>query len=348
MLDHVAEILAVRRRAATYQVTTTTSPQTHTIASFRALTGTTCTIDWGDGSQDTYTATASAKTHVYATAGTYRVTLLQAGNVHTLSLNENTVTLNSADVRSMVNVNDFRITTLKAGRFDSVDVSAWRPTAFLLYTMPSGYAGTFNSTDVSAWRPTNFYLHSMPTGYAGTFNSTDVSAWRPTIFYLSIMPSGYAGTFNSTDVSAWRPTNFYMYIMPSGYAGTFSSTDVSAWRPTNFYMYGMPVATFAITHTANSFAAWTTTNNFQMQGNSFLSATVNAILYDLYQASIAPRTATGGTINVAGNNQAPSGTLQACASPPVSASTPGKEIAYELKNDSLAVGFNKWATVTTS
>jgi hypothetical protein len=115
----------------------------------------------------------------------------------------------------------------------------------------------------------------------------------------------------------------------------------------------MPVATYTITITAGGFASWSTgLNSFQMQGNSLSAAQVNAILWDLYQAAKTPRTATGGTINLGGTggtaNAAPSGTYQACASCPVSAATPGREVAHELKNDGCAAGFNKWATVTVN
>jgi hypothetical protein len=44
--------------------------------------------------------------------------------------------------------------------------------------MPSGYAGTFNSADVSAWRPTTFLLFSMPSGYAFTFTPSGFAAWN--------------------------------------------------------------------------------------------------------------------------------------------------------------------------
>jgi hypothetical protein len=110
----------------------------------------------------------------------------------------------------------------------------------------------------------------------------------------------------------------------------------------------MPSATFGVTVGASDFAAWTTVSNFGMQGNALSAAQVNTILWSLYQASKAPRTATGGEINVAGTNTAPSGTYQACASPPVSAATPGKEIAHELINDTIGAFANHWTTVTTS
>ena len=248
---------------ATYTVTTTAPAQTHTINSLGVSAST--VVDWGDGSDNAYTGTAQ-RTHVYAAAGTYTVTIDDARNVTTFDVRDNKVTLNSADIARMVNVQTFVAIGLKAGRFDSADVSAWRPTFFSMHSMPAGYAGTFNSADVSAWRPTNFYLFSMPAGYTIT-------------------------------------------------AG-------------------------------GGFASWTTgLNNFQMQGNGLLTATVNAILWELYQAATT-RTGTGGTINVGGSNQAPSGTFQAAAACPVTVATPGKEIAHELINDVCGAITNHWSTVT--
>ena len=250
-----------RRSVASWTVTTT-GAAAHTIAAFTVSDST--VVDWGDGSTSTYTG-SGVRTHNYAGAGTWTVRVMQPLNVTALTMSDNKVTLNSADIKSMRNMITFQANGLKAG--------------------------TFNSADVSAWRPTTFALHSMPAGYAGTFNSADVSAWRPTTFYLSYMPEGY--------------------IVTAG----------------------------------GGFAGWTTTADFQMQGNALSQAIVDAILWELYQASAAPRTVSGGTINLGGTNAAPSGTYQAVASPPVSGSTPGKEIAYELRNDSLGL-FNNWATVT--
>ncbi len=274
---------------ATYTVTTT-GAQTHTIQSFGVSAPT--VVDWGDGSRNTYSGTA-LRTHNYTGAGTWLVTIYKPQNVTTFDMRDNKVNLNSADIASMVNVTQVVLTALRSGRFDSADVSAWRPTDFRLYSMPAGYAGTFDSVDVSAWRPTTFYLHSMPAGYAGTFNSADVSAWRPATFYLYSMPAGYT-------------------ITPGG-----------GW------------------------ANWNTTTDFRVLGNGLLTATVDAILWELYQATLS-RTVTGGIINVGGSNQAPSGTFQAATACPVTAATPGKEVAHELLNDgcnAIAAG-ETWATVT--
>ena len=151
------------------------------------------------------------------------------------------------------------------------------------------------------------------------------------------------GTFNSADVSAWRPITFRLYSMPAGYAGTFNSADVSAWRPTDFRLHSMPSG-YAVVP-GGGWANWTTATDFQVQSNGLLTAAVNAVLWELYQASIA-RTVTGGTINVGGTNQAPSGMFQAAAACPVSVATPGREVAHELLNDGCGAGFNRWTTVT--
>jgi len=317
---------------------TTTGAQTLTIESMTVITGETVTVNWGDGNSDIYTGTG-ARTHNYAGAGVYTVSITPPTAISKLYLSDNKITLNSANIKSAVNITDFKANNLKGGKFDSADVSAWRPTYFYLYSMPAGYAGTFNSADVSAWRPSEFRLYSMPAGYAGTFNSADVSAWRPSEFTLASMPAGYAGTFDSADVSAWRPINFTLASMPAGYAGTFDSADVSAWRPTYFYLYSMPAgyagtfnsadvsawrptyftlysmpAGYTITTTSGGFSGWISTTNFRMDNNSLSQPKVDQILSDFW-TGFSTRTASGGTINVGGTNSAPSGTLQA-ANPP--------------------------------
>ena len=260
----VSQGTAVPSGTTLYTVTTT-GAQTHNIASLGVSAA--VTVYWGDGNSDIYTGTA-ARSHAYAGAGTWVVSVDEPLYVTTLSLSDNKITLNSSEIAAISNVNDFRAISLKAGTFDSADVVAWRPSYFWLLSMPAGYAGTFDSADVSAWRPSYFYLYSMPAGYAIT-------------------------------------------------AG-------------------------------GGFADWSTITYFLMQNNGLLAATVDAILWELYQASTVPRTASGGTINISGSNAAPSGTYQAAASCPVTVATPGKEVAHELKNDGCAVGFNKWSTVTTS
>lgn len=223
---------------ATYTVTTT-GAQVHTIQSLGIVAPESVTVHWGDGSSDVYSGTA-LRTHAYAGAGTWLVTITHPEHVRTFDIRDNKVNLNSADIAGMINIDTFIAATLRSGRFDSADVSAWRPTSFQLFSMPAGYTLT---------------------------------------------------------------------------AG-------------------------------GGFANWITTSNFQVQDNGLLTATVNAILWELYQASRTPRTVVGGIINVGGTNQAPSGVFQPAAACPVTVATPGKEVAHELRFDGCGVGFNVWTTVT--
>lgn len=200
-----------------------------------------------------------------------------------------------------------------------------------------------NSADVKEM--SNIASFVMESTKGGAFNSSDVAHWRPTTFKLIGPSPSFGGIFNSSNLVDWRPTTFELsgqwnYV----FVGSFSSADVAAWRPTTFRLYDMPVSWgFSAT---GGLANWTTLTSFTINYQGLSQATVNAVLWELYQASAAPRTVSGGGINLS-TLLAPSGTYQAVASPPVSAATPGKEIAYELLNDSLGL-FNNWAMVTVT
>ena len=291
---------------------TTTGAATLTIALLTVSAST--TVFWGDGNSDAYTGTGT-RTHNYAGAGTWRVYFSSAATITALALGDNKITLNSAGIKSLTNITNAAFSSLKAGTFDSADVSAWRPTYFKLYSMPAGYAGTFDSADVSAWRPYYFYLFSMPAGYAGTLNSSDMTAWNVGDFRFFSMPAGYAGTFDLDDAGGWTGNGaFQMYSMPASYSFTVPLSATNKWRATT---------------------------TLRLDNNSFLQATVDAVLSYFYTA-LTTRVAVNGSLEVGGNNAAPSGTLGAACPP-----TTGKEFAYELANDSCAINpTKKWAAVT--
>lgn len=130
--------------------------------------------------------------------------------------------------------------------------------------------------------------------------------------------------------------------MPAGFTVAFNSVDVSAWRPTYFYL---AIALGASVTAGGGFAAWTTTNYISLASAGLTQTTVDGVLWELYQATKL-RTAAGALLDVGGTNAPPSGVYQAAQACPVTAGTPGKEIAHELKNDGCAVGLKKWGTVT--
>jgi len=190
---------------ASFQVTTTTTNQSCIIAALAVSSA--MVVDWGDGNMNTYTG-AGARTNTYATNGTYTVKLMSPLLVTTFTIADSKVTLNSSQVASMVNVTDFEITTLKAGTFNSADVTAWRPTIFSLASMPNGFTGLLNTTDISNWRPSFVYLRDMPVGYAGAFNSADISSWNPIGLNFRNMPTAtFAFTISGGGFASWTNCN---------------------------------------------------------------------------------------------------------------------------------------------
>ena len=135
--------------------------------------------------------------------------------------------------------------------------------------------------------------------------------------------------------------------MPTGtYA--IDSADMASWTPTFWRLSSMPAGTLTVTAAAN-FNNWRRPIAFTFNDLTLNQTQVNAILWGLYGA-FAGKTSTGGALNLGGTggtaNAAPSGTFQAASACPVSVATDGKEVAYELLNDSCDVSTKHWATVT--
>ena len=191
----------------------------------------------------------------------------------------------------------------------------------------------------------------------GTTNTYATGSHTPTHTYTAI------GSYNVKIKDAHRVTDLRVFSQSavggdvSGFApltnltqlychSTSVSGDVSGFAPltnlTWLYCYNTSVsyATGGMTSAA--------LNDVQFQNSGWSQADVDAFLYEMYQLSTTPRTATVGTINVGGTNAAPSGVFQPAAACPVTVATPGNEIANELLNNGCAAGFNVWATVTTS
>ena len=149
--------------ATGFGVTTTAPAQTLTINSLGVSEE--VIVDWGDGQTDAYTGTAQ-RTHQYADASDYTISFDKPEAVTTFDLRDNKATLNSADLKAMVNIEAFIATGVKAGTFDSADfVNMTSLTQFQLFSMSTGYAGTFDSADfVNMTSLTQFRLSSMPTG----------------------------------------------------------------------------------------------------------------------------------------------------------------------------------------
>ena len=224
-------------------------------------------------------------------------------------------------------------------------------------------AGTYNVRLADARRVTQLYLDSAKLGGLdtaqlaqsaityfwvsaitdSTIDSQHMSGWSPDRWYLYSMPAGDY-TIDSQHMSGWSPDYWYLYDMPAG-TYTIDSQHMSGWSPSFWWLYNMPTGDTGWTISAADFAGFTSCTSFQCYDNGLSTTQVDALLWGMYQASVAPRTASSGTINVGGTNDAPSGTYQAAAACPVDATTDGKEVAHELLNDGCGEGFNVWATV---
>jgi hypothetical protein len=87
---------------------TTTGAQTLTIDGLTVSAST--TVDWGDGSRDTYAAGAGARTHNYAGAGTWAMRILQPLNVTLIDLRDVKLTgVTGSSISKMTNLTSLTI-----------------------------------------------------------------------------------------------------------------------------------------------------------------------------------------------------------------------------------------------
>jgi len=311
-----------------------------------------------------------SQAHEYATAGTYTITITPPRALQQLELDD--AQLGGLDTSQLQGcpITHFYVHDLAAPCVvDSAHMVDWDPVEWRIHDLPEAGTYSINTAHMAAWNPTTTWrLALMPAG-SYVVNTAHMVDWRSATWHLHTMPAG-TYTVDSAHMVDWDPVYWLMYGMPTGAytidsadlttwsaivrfqlnqmpAGTYSidSADLAGWTPATFWLFGNTGGGAGWTLAAADFAGWITATNVQLKDNSLSQAQVNAILYGMYQASIAPRTATGGTIDVGGTNAAPSGTHQAAAACPVDAATPGKEVAHELLNDGCGAGFNVWATV---
>jgi hypothetical protein len=321
-----------------FHLTATTTSASETVTIARLTTYQNTTIDWGDGSApETLVANVTtARTHVYATAGTYPITVNHAHLITQLQLdNAQLGGLDTAELKYSI-LTYFYVILITGSTINSADMVDWRPTHWYLYSMP---AGTYNiaSANMVDWRPTTWYLYSMPTG---TYNiaSANMVDWRPTYWGLYSMP---AGTYNiaSANMVDWRPTHWQLYSMPAG-TYNIASANMVDWRPTYWGLYSMPTAGSSYIFAASCMRAWTALAALTMNDLGLDATTIDLVLADLYAGRMG-YTAAAPTAALGGTNADPTGVYQAMVPP-----TTGMECMYELINDSASQGFKKWAITT--
>ena len=162
-----------------FHLTATTTGASETVSIARLTTYYDTTIDWGDGTApETLVANVTtARTHVYATAGTYPITVNHAHLITQLRIdNAKLGGLDTSELQYSV-LTYFWVTLATNCKIDSADMVDWRPTDWRLYSMPAG-TYSISSANMVDWRPTDWYLISMPTaGSSYTFAASCMRAW---------------------------------------------------------------------------------------------------------------------------------------------------------------------------
>jgi len=346
-----------------FHLTATTTGASETVSIARLTTYYDTTIDWGDGTApETLVANVTtARTHVYAVAGTYPITVNHAHLITQLQIdNAKLGGLDTSELQYSV-LTYFWVTLATNCKIDSADMVDWRPTTWYLFSMPAG-TYSISSANMVDWRPTYWHLHTMPAG-TYSISSANMVDWRPTTWYLFSMPAG-TYSISSANMVDWRPTTWRLYSMPAG-TYSISSANMVDWRPTYWHLFSMPAGTYSIssanmvdwrpttwrlssmpaagssyTFAASCMRAWTALTTLTMNDLGLDATTIDLVLADLYAGRMG-YTAAAPTANLGGTNADPTGVYQAKVPP-----TTGMETKYELINDSAAQGFKKWAITT--
>ena len=203
----------------------------------------------------------------------------------------------------------------------------------------------FNSAQLRDAPITYLYLCGLGTAMPCHIDSADMTGWNPDVFVLYDMPAG-SYRLDTADMAGWDTRIWNVSNLPAGeYA--FHTADLSLWGPRIGYFRANKLTGITWDITSDAFASWVYCFKCDVSDNGFSTAQVNAVLWGLYRAATIREATYDDGINVGGTNAAPSGTFQAATSCPVTAMTPGKEVAHELLNNGcggIASG-RVWASV---
>jgi len=275
------------------------------------------TVDWGDNSSNDYTGSGS-RTHNYAGAGTWTVTIKQPLNVTLIDLRDTKITsVTGANLSKMVNLTSLTLNGIGTALVWTVNDTAPMPSGITTLTL----ANLANLT----WDVGSVAGANMPGGITSlTLYDLANLTWNVGSVAGANMPGGITWLYLSylanltwdvgSVAGANMPANCTLIEIVSCGTVTIEATDTLPAPLTSF--------------------------RFE---NNLSQAAVDAVLAALYLA-FPTRTGTGGTIDLVGTgNAAPSG-----ASPgsPECPPTTGWNAAYELVNDSCGVSAKHWASVS--
>ena len=299
-------------------------------------TGGTATVSWGDGSTSTIAnGNTGTTTHVYASAGTYAISISNPSILTYIDLRDTKLSFNSVALVGCIALASLRVDI--SGTFNSADI-VMCPLTFMHIYFPVAGTYTFNSSHIAAMSLTYLYVY-FPVAGTYTFNSSHIAAMSLTSLTLYTTTAG-TYTFNSSHVSAMLLTYLYIYMTVAG-TYTFNSTHIAA-RTTITNVTVVLHATNTFTVARADWDGFPACGTIRVEA-ALSQAQVDNLLLGLWDG-FATKTVNAGTVDLLGqSNAAPSGILQAQCPP-----TTGYEAAYELTTDSCGVSSKHWTSVTTA
>ena len=348
----------------------TTGAQTLTLNSLGVVAGETVTVEWGDGTSDTYSG-ASSRTHAYSEAGTWVMEIKNPKAIERLDLRDAKIAFDSICLRACgSNLSELLLIFTSAGTYRFHSEDAKHLTCSLSFFVFFNQAGSYAIDSVhfkDYGCSTSFYalfsqagnytidsVHFKDYGCSTYFYARFQQAGNYTIdsvhfkdygcgtyFYAQFTQAGNY-TIDSAHFKDYGCSSFfYAYFNQAGNytidMSHFSTMELSLYIRINVNNPSLTVA-------RTDMAGWTNTNNIYLENNSLSAAQVDEILLGLYDM-LPSRTATGGTVELTGNDS-PNGVLQ--ANPNCSLDPTGKEAAHELVNDGCGratAEANRWANV---
>jgi hypothetical protein len=166
-----------------FTLTATTASSSQVVTIQRLTLNGAQILSWGDGQFTTITSGSTGTwPHTYASAGTYTITLPNARGIIGLQLQDAKLgALKTSQLRQS-SLNYFYVTAITASTISSADMSAWRPTNWIMYSMPAGGTYTISSADMSAWTGiTILNYYSMPSAITVTANTLSTQVAMTTL-----------------------------------------------------------------------------------------------------------------------------------------------------------------------
>jgi len=334
---------------------TTTGAATLTLNRLGAVTGKTIHVDWGDGTSNDYSDNpSSTRTHAYAGAGTWKVTISPPEAVVNLDLRDTKLSCAAGQIGKMtaltsLNLSNLANATIGAGEIGGLTsltdlTMAYIPNA----TIGAGEIGGLIGLTI-------LHLDNIPNATIGAGEIGGLTDL--TTVYLSNLANVTVGAGEIgglTDLTYLNLSNLANVTVGAGEIGGL--TDLTYLNLSNLAnvtvgageIGGLTDLTYLYLINSNNIAAQTGLSNllkltWLQYENGLSQAQVDSVLTQLYSA-FPTRTGINGTIDLLGDsNAAPSGTAPGSAECPP---TTGWNKAYELVNDSCNVSANHWASVT--